>query len=50
MPLEQLGNAVIFYAHFVKSGVSVTGLTVTADVWEIQTDGAATIDVFGYLA
>jgi len=42
MPLEQLGNAVIFYAHYVKSGVSVTGLDVTADVWEIQTDGTAT--------
>ena len=42
MPLEQISNAVIFYAHYVKTGVSVAGLTVTADVWEIQTDGTAT--------
>jgi len=42
MPLEQSGNAVIFYAFYTDSGAGKTGLTVTCDVIEVQTDGTAT--------
>ena len=42
MPLEQIGNAVIFYAFYTDNGSGATGLTVTADVWEIIADGTAT--------
>ena len=42
MPLEQVGNAVIFYAFYTDGGDGATGLTVTADVWEVQADGTAT--------
>lgn len=42
MPLEQTGNAVIFYAFYTNNGTGATGLTVTADVWEVATDGTAT--------
>jgi hypothetical protein len=31
--LEQIANALMFYAHFVESKVGKTGLTVTADVY-----------------
>lgn len=44
--LEQTGNALKFYAHFVESKVGKTGLTVTVDVYrngvEIVTAGSAT--------
>lgn len=43
--LEQTGNALKFYAHFVESKVGKTGLTVTVDVYrngtEIVTAGNA---------
>jgi len=42
MPLEQIGNAVTFYGFYTNNGLGATGLTVTADVWEVQTDGTAT--------
>ena len=42
MPIEQVGNAITFYAFYTKSGLGVTGLTVTADVWEVEIDGSAT--------
>lgn len=42
MPLEQTGNAITFYAFFTNSGAGATGLTVTADVWEVELDGSAT--------
>ena len=43
--LEQTGNALKFYAHFVESKIGKTGLTVTVDVYrngvEIVTAGNA---------
>lgn len=42
MPLEQVGNAIIFYAFYTVNGLGTTGLTVTTDVWEIVADGTAT--------
>ena len=42
MPLEQIGNAVIFYAFYTNNGSGATGETVTADVWEVIADGTAT--------
>ncbi|MBU0494101.1 MAG: hypothetical protein KKA73_04905 [Chloroflexi bacterium] len=45
--LEQVGNAITFYAHYIASKVGATGLTVTVDVWEIQADGTATEVVTG---
>ena len=42
MPLEQIGQPVIFYAFYTDSGSGKTGLTVTADVWEVIADGTAT--------
>ena len=41
MPLEQIGQPVIFYVFYTDSGSGKTGLTVTADVWEVQADGTA---------
>jgi hypothetical protein len=35
--IEQLGNSLRFYAHFVASKVGKTGLTVTVDVYESGT-------------
>jgi 5-hydroxyisourate hydrolase-like protein (transthyretin family) len=44
--LEQTGNALIFYAHYIESKVGKTGLTVTVDVYrngtEIVTAGNTT--------
>lgn len=44
--LEQTGNALKFYAHFIEEKVGKTGLTVTVDVYrngsEIVTAGSAT--------
>ncbi|MGD8499061.1 MAG: hypothetical protein PVJ86_00345 [Phycisphaerales bacterium] len=34
MPIEQLSNAIIFYAFYTNDGVGETGLTVTIDVYE----------------
>jgi hypothetical protein len=42
MPLEQIGQPIIFYAFYTTNGLGTTGLTVTADVWEIVADGTAT--------
>ena len=42
MPLEQIGNAITFQCHYVSSGSSATGLTVTVDVWELTAGGVAT--------
>jgi hypothetical protein len=39
--IEQIDNAVTFFAHYVASKVGATGLTVTIDVWEVQKDGTA---------
>lgn len=47
MPIEQVGNAVTFYAFYTDGGAGATGLTVTIDVWEVQTDGTATEIVTG---
>lgn len=41
MPIETQGNAIIFYAFYTDVGAGKTGLTVTVDVWEVQTDGTA---------
>jgi hypothetical protein len=38
---ENIGNSVIFYAHYTEAGVSKTGLTVTIDVYEVARDGTA---------
>lgn len=35
--IEQLSNAITFYAHFIASKVGSTGLTVTADVYRGST-------------
>ncbi len=43
--MENQGNSVIFYWHFTEDGVSKTGLTVTADVYEVIRDGTATLVV-----
>lgn len=40
--MEQLANAITFYAFFVASKVGATGLTVTIDVWELTQAGGAT--------
>jgi len=40
--LENIGNAVIFYAFYTEDGALDTGLTVTADVAEVLRDGTAT--------
>jgi hypothetical protein len=45
--VEQIGQAVTFYAFFQASGLGATGLTVTVDVWnpagtQIVTGGSAT--------
>lgn len=42
MPLEQISNALTFYAFFVAAKVGKTGLTVTVDVWRVDNAGAAT--------
>lgn len=42
MPLEQTGVALTFYAHFVASKQGVTGLTVTVDVYRVNTSAVAT--------
>jgi hypothetical protein len=42
MPLEQIGQPITFYAHYVDSGESATSLTVTCSVVEVQRDGTAT--------
>lgn len=31
--IEQISNAITFYAHFIESKLGKTGLTVTVDVW-----------------
>lgn len=45
--IEQVGVGVAFYAHFVASKTSKTGLTVTVDVWRITEAGVATEVVSG---
>ena len=40
--IENSGNSIIFYWHYTENGVSKTGLTVTADVYEVTRDGTAT--------
>lgn len=40
--LEQLGNPVNFHFFYVENKQGREGLTVTADVWEIDTDGNRT--------
>jgi len=42
---ENVGNSVIFYAHYTTDGVLTTGLTVTIDVYEVTRDGTATLVV-----
>ena len=42
MPLEQTGVALTFYAFYVASKQGVTGLTVTVDVWRINTSASPT--------
>jgi len=41
MPLEQIGQPVIFYAFYTDSGEGAVGLTVTASVIEVLADGTA---------
>lgn len=45
--LEQVNNAVAFYAFFTESKMGKTGLTVTVDVWLVNTSGTATEVVTG---
>ena len=42
MPLEQTANALTFYAFYVATKQGVTGLTVTVDVWRINTSASPT--------
>jgi len=42
MPLEQTGVALTFYAFFVASKQGVTGITVTVDVWRVNTSASPT--------
>ena len=42
MPLEQTGVALTFYAFYVASKQGVTALTVTVDVWRINTSASPT--------
>ena len=41
MPLEQVSNALNFYAFYVSSKQGVTGLTVTVDVYKVDTSGTS---------
>jgi len=47
MPLEQVSNPVTFYAIYVASKVGKTGLTVTVDVYRVNTSATATQVVTG---
>ena len=40
MPIEQLANAINFYAFYTNAGVRVVGLTVTVDIYEVTRAGA----------
>lgn len=40
--MEQLANAITFWAHYIATKVGKTGLTVTVDVWELTQTGTAT--------
>ena len=42
MPLEQTGVALTFYAFYVASKQGVASLTVTVDVWRINTSASPT--------
>jgi hypothetical protein len=42
MPLEQTGVALTFYAFYVASKQGVAGITVTVDVWRINTSASPT--------
>ena len=42
MPLENTGVALTFYAFYVATKQGVTGLTVTVDVWRINTSASPT--------
>jgi len=42
MPLEQTGVALTFYAFYVATKQGVTGITVTVDVWRINTSASPT--------
>ena len=42
MPLEQTGVALTFYAFYVATKQGVTGLTVTVDVWRVNTSASPT--------
>jgi hypothetical protein len=44
MPLEQLLNAVNFYAFYTLNGARAVGLTVTIDVYEV-TEGGVSVQV-----
>lgn len=44
MPIEQLLNAVNFYAFYTNTGVRVAGLTVTIDIYE-ATEGGAHVQI-----
>src|SRR3990172_10376225 len=46
--LEQQGNALVFLAHYTTDGLSTTGLTVTVDVYEGDTEivtGGSAVEV-----
>lgn len=45
--IEQIGVAIGFYAMFIETRVGKTGLTVTVDVWRVNTSGSATEVVTG---
>jgi hypothetical protein len=42
MPLENTGVALTFYAFYVATKQGVTGLTVTVDVWRVNTSASPT--------
>ena len=42
MPLEQTGVALTFYGFYVASKQGVTSLTVTVDVWRVNTSASPT--------
>ena len=42
MPLENTGVALTFYAFYVASKQGVTGITVTVDVWRVNTSASPT--------
>jgi len=50
MPLEQIGNSLLFGAYYTNSGLRATGLTVTVNIWEMTMGAVNTKIVNGAAA